>query len=192
MTGVTTPFNDTAIVVADQPRHFNWGAVFAGAVGATAVTFLFITLGSGIGLALVSSSHAPSSDLTFLNLGAIYFFASQAFGFTIGGYLVGRLIGPEIETSEEEEFRAAAHGFVMWGLVVVAGLVIASIVPGYSFSMADTARMHDISDKTASIITLWTAFALLFGAIVATAAAISSRWMDDKISFSMAPRIRRR
>ena len=45
---------------------------------------------------------------------------------------------------------------------------------------------HD--PEAASIVSLWTAFALLFGAVVAVAAAISSRWMDDKISFSLAPR----
>jgi hypothetical protein len=35
---------------------------------------------------------------------------------------------------------------------------------------------------------VWTAFALLFGAVVAVAAAISARWMDDRITFSLAPR----
>ena len=49
-------------------------------------------------------------------------------------------------------------------------------------------QQADETRKTASIVSLWTAFALLFGAVVAVAAAISSRWMDDKISFSMAPR----
>jgi hypothetical protein len=29
---------------------------------------------------------------------------------------------------------------------------------------------------------------LLFGAIVAVASAISARWMDDRITFSLAPR----
>jgi len=170
----------------DQRRHFDWGAAIAGAVAATAVTFFFITLGSGIGLALVSST--PVATPHFLTLGAIYFFASQAFGFTVGGYLVGRLIGPEIETNKEEEFRAGAHGFVMWALVIVVSLVIVGLAPNYSAS----AITNGLSDKATSTVTLWSAFALLFGAIVAVAAAISSRWMDDKISFSMAPRVYKR
>jgi hypothetical protein len=184
MTNTTVLSEGTATIVADEPRHFNWGAVVAGAIAATAVTFFLVTLGSGIGLALVS--HSPATS--FLTLGAIYFLASQAFGFTVGGYLVGRLIGPEIETSKEEEFRAAAHGFVMWALVIVASLAVAGLAPGYS-SLAMT---QGLSDKAASTVTLWCAFALFFGAVVAVAAAISSRWMDDKISFSLAPRIRRR
>jgi hypothetical protein len=57
---------------------------------------------------------------------------------------------------------------------------------------AGAANAPAVSDHTASIVTLWTAFALLFGAIVAVATAISARWMDDKVSFSFAPRNYRR
>jgi hypothetical protein len=266
MNTTTVLSDDTAVLVTEE-RHFNWGAAIAGAVAATATSFFLLTLGSGVGLALASPQHGA----TLLTLGAIYFFAAQAFGFTVGGYLVGRLIGPEVETPKEEEFRAAAHGFVMWALTIVAGLLIvglssvvasstlysgaaartAATPAGYwedalfrpatnsptvladkaeagrilTMDMATaggtndadtsaiarlvaadsgvsmTAAMNRVADvevqmrqqadtarKAASIISLWTAFALLFGAIVAVAAAISSRWMDDKISFSMAPR----
>ena len=41
---------------------------------------------------------------------------------------------------------------------------------------------HD-ARRTATITALWTAIALLFGMIVAVAAAISARWQDDKINF---------
>jgi len=105
----TTVLNDDTAVLVTEERHFHWGAAIAGAVAATATSFFLITLGSGVGLALASPGHPGA----FLTLGAIYFFAAQAFGFTVGGYLVGRLIGPEVETAKEEEFRAAAHGFVM-------------------------------------------------------------------------------
>jgi hypothetical protein len=267
MTTTTVLNDDTAVLVAEE-RHFNWGAAIAGAVAATATGFFLLTLGSGVGLALASPQHSTA----VLTLGAIYFFAAQAFGFTVGGYLVGRLIGPEIETAKEEEFRAAAHGFVMWAITIVASLLLvglSSAVAGstlYSGSvhaaatpagywedalfrpatnspivMADKAeagrvlandfamaggtndadtnaiarlvaadtgisiqaatnrvtdvemqmrQQADAARKAGSIVSLWTAFALLFGAVVAVAAAISSRWMDDKVSFSLAPRRR--
>lgn len=167
-----------------QERRFNWGSVVAGAIGAVSTTFVLATLGSGIGLALMPRDPDTTA---FFTLGAIYFFAAQAFGFTIGGYLVGRLIGPEIESPKEEEFRAAAHGFVMWGLVVVASLVILGISPAYS-GAAVSASTLDLSSHGAGVATIWSALALLFGAIVAVAAAISARWMDDKVSFSLARR----
>jgi len=257
-----------ATVVAEETGRFQWSVAIAGAVAATATSFFLLTLGSGVGLALASPAHAKSAG-TFLTLGAIYFLAAQAFGFAVGGYLVGRLIGPEVENTAEEEFRAAAHGFVMWALAVVAGLLLlgfastmtgsamagAMVAPGASdkssnywvdtmfrpapntaqaeadkaeaerivamngptisdvdklrlarlvsentgLSMAaalqrvadSEAQMKQAADnarKAASIMALWTAFALLFGSIVAVAAAISARWMDDRITFGMARR----
>src|SRR5205085_8407049 len=114
--------NKDAAILA-HPREFHWGAVIAGAISAAAVSFFLLTLGSGIGLAL-ASPVTTAANTTFLTLGAVYFFAVQAFGFAVGGYLVGRLIGPEVENTEEEEFRAAAHGFTMWAAGVVAGLLL--------------------------------------------------------------------
>ena len=96
-------------------------------------------MGSGVGLALASPQHSTA----FLTLGAIYFFAAQAFGFTVGGYLVGRLIGPETETAKEEEFRAAAHGFVMWALTIVASLLLvglSSVVAGSTLYAGSASR----------------------------------------------------
>jgi hypothetical protein len=46
----------------------------------------------------------------------------------------------------------------------------------------------DMARKGAGYAALWAAFALLFGAVVAVAAAISARWEDDKLGFSMARR----
>ena len=259
---------ETEAVVA-YPREFHWGAVIAGAISAAAVTFFLLTLGSGVGLALTSPA-SPGTSTTFLTLGAIYFLASEVFGFAVGGYLVGRLIGPEAENTEEEEFLAAAHGFAMWSLAVIAGLLLlwfSSLVAGsaatatasrpnstsyytdamfrpapYSPGVAadkaeangillsnagktgnlsadDNARLAgmvsrdagmpapaaqmrvnqvleqmrqdaDTARKAVSAISLWTAFALLFGAVVAVAAAISSRWQDDRVTFSFVPRRR--
>ncbi|MBL6852652.1 MAG: hypothetical protein ISS15_04080 [Alphaproteobacteria bacterium] len=45
---------------------------------------------------------------------------------------------------------------------------------------ADEVQTAEMARKTAAYASLWTAFALLFGAIVAVAAAISARWKDDK------------
>jgi hypothetical protein len=49
-------------------------------------------------------------------------------------------------------------------------------------------RELDMARKAAGFAALWTAFALLFGAVLAVAAAISARWEDDKIGFSMKRR----
>jgi hypothetical protein len=259
----------TSASILTHPREFHWGAVIAGSISAAAVSFFLMLLGSGVGLALVSPLNPSSPGPVFLTLGAIYFVAAQAFGFAVGGYLVGRLIGPEVENTEEEEFRSAAHGFTMWALGIVVGLFVVwfSTLLGGSAMYAGTAvnrsdnsgyytdllfrpaqntppvaadkaeagrilaadaatgtpnqadstrlaqmvsqdaglsdadararvtqvqsEMRQTADnarKAASAVSLWTAFALMFSAAVAVAAAISARWMDDRITFSFAPR----
>lgn len=255
------------VIVAEEGARFSWGITIAGAVAAIATTSFLVALGAGVGLALAPST--TSGTVAFLTLGGIYFFASQAFGFAVGGYLVGRLLGPEVETTKEEEFRAAAHGFSMWAVAVVAGLVLVGLsatfagstvaagaasrpetIAGQSYWVDDMFRpakfspqlasdkaeagrilamnagMLSPSDadriarliaqdagisvqaglnrvrntqndlriavdqarKAASVVSLWTAFALLFGCIVSVAAAISARWLDDRITFSLARR----
>jgi hypothetical protein len=134
----TTVLNEaTATIISDEAstRRFSWSAAFAGAFVATAVTLLLLTLGSGVGLSLVTVRHATeSSTITFLTLGAIYFLAAQAFGFAVGGHIVGRMIGPALETDRDEEIRAGTHGLVAWALAVVAtaALITLSVVAGVS------------------------------------------------------------
>lgn len=122
------PEGATIVSTSDEPRRFAWGAAFAGAVVAAGVTLLFLTLGSGVGLSLVSVHNATTGGTaTFLTLGAIYFLAAQAFGFAVGGHIVGRLIGPAVETSREEDFRAGAHGLVAWAVAAVATAAIVAL-----------------------------------------------------------------
>ena len=265
MTTTTVLSEDTATIVSDDASRFNWGAAIAGAVIATAVTFFLVTLGSGIGLALLPRPGA-SGWTGFLTAGAIYFFAAQAFGFVVGAHVTGRLIGPAAENTKEEEFRAGAHGLAVWALAIVAGLGILALTAGAGMRAANEAQtaptsywadillipsgpgvppnitndkqeaariltldlanagnsgsnrdeltrlvmqdagLHagarervdaieaqmradaDAARKAASIVTLWTALALLFGAVVSVAAAISARWEDDRITFGWAPR----
>jgi hypothetical protein len=117
-------------LVADtQPDNsgyrFSWGLAIAGGVAATATTFFLLTLGSGFGLLLVNPlTHSGSSMPVFLTGGAIYFIAAQAFGFAVGGHLAGRLLGPLMESPEQEEFRAEAHGLIAWAVTVLATLAI--------------------------------------------------------------------
>ena len=264
--------DDTATIVSDETANrFNWGAVIAGAAVATATAFFLIVLGAGLGLTLMSRGGST----TFLTLGAIYVLAAQAFGFAAGGHVVGRLIGPAVETKKEEEFRAGTHGLVMWAITVVAALVLLALAAaggaprlhggnprsessisaywadillhpmgphapargedltqdkleagrvlaadlhpgntahaynrddlirltmmdaGGSYAQAEnrvdyvTDEMHrelDTARKGAGYAALWVGLALLFGAVLSIAAAISARWEDDKIGFSMKRR----
>jgi len=266
------------VVIAEQGDEntgyrFSWGLAIAGGVAATAVTFFLLTLGAGFGLLLVNPlAHSGASTPVFLTGGAIYFFVTQAFGFAVGGHLVGRLLGPLVESHIQEEFRAAAHGFVAWAVTILATLAIVALAgltaantgaataalygattsrtvetapaaylvdvlfrPGSSGNesaraeagrllevalvrgeqlapddrtrlmalvsaqagisrdqaagridrmqadvQAKTKHAADIARRVASYASLWIAFSLLFGSVVAMAAAIFARKEDDR------------
>jgi hypothetical protein len=126
MTSTTVVSDDSVTTVIDESaassgHRIAWSAVFGGALVATAVTLFLIALGAGFGLSLVTVRHASASAaVTFLTLGAVYFFAAQAFGFAAGGHIAGRLMGPVLENENEERFLAGAHGLITWALAVVA------------------------------------------------------------------------
>jgi hypothetical protein len=107
-------------VAANTAFDFSWRAVIAGAFVASAVIFFFLFLGAGIGLSLFSIPQANAATAANgLTLGAIYFFAAQAFGLAVGAYIAGRLMGPVLESRDEEIFHASAHGLVTWALAVL-------------------------------------------------------------------------
>src|ERR1051325_8808887 len=115
-------------------HRFSWSSALAGAVVAAGVVFLLLSLGTGVGLSLIPTHQVSSSG--FLTLGAIYFFASLAMGFAAGGHIAGRLIGPAAETDKEEEFRAGAHGIVVWALAALVLVGLAALTGGMAAGSA--------------------------------------------------------
>ena len=120
MNEVVVRTDSAALVAATTSPEFSWRAVIAGAFVASAVIFFLLFLGTGVGLSLFTVPQADAATAkNGLTLGAIYFFAAQAFGLAVGGYMAGRLMGPVLESRDEEIFHASAHGLVAWALAVV-------------------------------------------------------------------------
>ena len=119
MNEVVVRTDSAGLVAATTSPEFSWRAVVAGAFVASAVIFFLLFLGTGIGLSMFTAPQADAATAkSGLTLGAIYFFAAQAFGLAVGGYMAGRLMGPVLESRDEEIFHAAAHGLVAWALAV--------------------------------------------------------------------------
>jgi hypothetical protein len=154
---------DTAIVgenveivqtVAGATSPFSWSAAIAGAIAATAVSFVVISLGTGIGLSLASPYREGPSGTTLTLIAAVWLVMAQALGFACGGYMSARLRAHFNDSfGEETRFRDAAQGFLVWGIGVVLGLALAI---------------------WAGAATLGTAAQLATGAVVGTSAAISN------------------
>jgi hypothetical protein len=84
------------VVVPGEARagsSLSWSAAIAGALAATAVTFLIIALGSGIGLSFASPYSGPSAKAMTI-AAAVWLLMAETMGFATGGYLAGRLRSP--------------------------------------------------------------------------------------------------
>lgn len=117
---------------ADSPLHADlagtsWGAIVAGAIAATAMTFVLMLLGSGMGLVVVSPwGPVGVPATTFAVSTAIWLIVTQWISAGFGGYIAGRLrMRWSGIRADEVFFRDTAHGFLAWAL---ATLVVASVL----------------------------------------------------------------
>lgn len=113
-----------------RPARFSyleWGPVIAGALGAAAISLVFFTFGSAIGLSVVSPyPYAGLSLNTFIILAALFAALVQVGSFAAGGYLAGRMRTPWLGGAESErQFRDGTHGFAVWVVGILIGACIA-------------------------------------------------------------------
>ena len=106
-----------------------WGAVLAGAVLAAALSFVFLTFGTAIGLS--ATSPWPSSGLSakvVASLAVFWALAQQIGSLMAGGYVAGRMRSRWHETGHEADFRDGLHGGLVWavGVIISALLVFAT------------------------------------------------------------------
>jgi hypothetical protein len=152
---VTTP-------VRAGTSYVEWGAVFAGALTASAISFVLLTAGGAIGLSLISPYSDESYTKTAASIAAFWSIAVPILAFLIGGYLAGRLRSAWAEASPDEvQFRDGMHGVLVWSLSIVAGAMIAFLAAGaVASSGAHVAAMSDRDMVVApSIDTLFAAAA---------------------------------
>ena len=117
-------------------QYVHWTPVIAGALAATALSFILITFGAAVGLGVASS--APSwrdASAALWILSGIYLILQALLSFGLGGYVAGRMrtsLGAG-EASEVEN-RDGFHGLAVWSLAVVMGAVIAALLGGAALS----------------------------------------------------------
>ena len=108
--------------------YLQWGAIIAGAIAASAISFLLLTFGGALGLSL--TSPWPYEGVKASNIAiavGIWTAFVQIGAFAAGGYLAGRARSRwDTGFPEEGQFRDGAHGFMVWAVgIVVGGLLLA-------------------------------------------------------------------
>ncbi len=135
---VAVPATPAAPASAAQVRYLEWGPVLAGAIAASAVSFLLLTFGGAIGLSL--TSPWPNTGFSSVVVGiviAIWTALVQIAAFTGGGYLAGRMRSRWGDSATEEgRFRDGAHGFLVWAVGVVIGALLLASATGAGLRVA--------------------------------------------------------
>lgn len=133
-----TPAYSNHIGATESARSaVSWSAVIAGAVIAAAVSAMLVTGGTGLGFLSMSPWHDDGASGSTLAVGSIiWLFFTQIIAYGVAGYITGRLRTKWTDAASDEiYFRDTAHGFLVWALSAVVGLVllgstVASIVSG--------------------------------------------------------------
>ena len=121
-----------------------WGAVLAGAVLATALSFVLLTFGAAIGLS--ATSPWPNSGLSvkvIATLAVFWALAQQIGSLMAGGYVAGRMRSRWHEAGDETEFRDGLHGGLVWAIAVLISAFLA--VATASFGVRTGADMASIA-----------------------------------------------
>lgn len=109
----------------------SWGAIFAGAAGAAALSLILLILGTGLGFSSISPWAGDGvSAKTFGITGILWITLTSLAASGMGGYLAGRLRTRWAATnSDEVYFRDTAHGFLAWAIATLftAALLTSSI-----------------------------------------------------------------
>jgi hypothetical protein len=110
----------------------DWSAVIAGALLASALSFVFLTFGTAIGLS--ATSPWPNSGLpakVIASLAVFWTLAQQIGAFLAGAYVAGRLRARRHGiSSDESELRDGLHGALVWALGIALGAAFALAAAG--------------------------------------------------------------
>ena len=125
---MNTPLNVNAdrfatdVVAPNVASGTSWGAVFAGATGAAALSLVLLVLGVGLGFSSVSPwSHSGITAATLGVSAVVWLTFTQLAASGIGGYLAGRLRVRWLAVHTDEVFfRDTAHGFLAWSIASLA------------------------------------------------------------------------
>jgi hypothetical protein len=181
----TSTIHDVTHAAEESQSAVSWGAVFAGAVAALALSFVLVGLAAGFGLHLASPWPGAAPSLTdFTPMLGAWMIVVQVLASALGGYLAGRLRTKWLNVHDHEvHFRDTAHGLLVWALSTVAGVILAATVlaPATEHATAVALGMTERDAGISAQFSLFLAIGLLLGAFVACVAAALGGMRRDEM-----------
>lgn len=169
-----------APLVPRDGSYVDWSAIFAGAVVASAVAFVFSSFGAALGLSLVSPAEADGGNATF-NIIAVglWMLWTTVSSFMAGSYLTGRMRRRvDSASADEVGVRDGCHGLAVWGVGVIIGAVMLSSAVGTATRTAETV-VSSAAEATGSVVS---GVASAAGSVAGGAAEMAAAAGDDLAS----------
>ncbi|MCK1359906.1 hypothetical protein [Bradyrhizobium sp. 199] len=120
------------VATADDRRTIQWSSVLAGALAASAMSFILIGFGVAVGLGVSSASPTwRDASAALALLSGLYLIIQAIISFGFGGYIAGRTArpAPALATIEDDgERRDGLHGLTSWALAVLAGAALLALL----------------------------------------------------------------
>lgn len=136
----------------ESPRasYVSWSAILAGAVLATAYSFVMLTFGAAAGLSLVSPFGSDGMNMGVLIAVSLWLIWVQVSGFALGGYIAGRIRTRSPDATEHEvEMRDGIHGLLVWGTGALLGFLLATLLTGSVIGMSGQAASSLLASSDA-------------------------------------------
>ena len=130
----------TVDTAAKPSSYVEWAPIIAGAVLASAISFVLLTAGAAIGLSMVSVHADKSYGSSAAYLGAFWAIAVPIGSLLAGGYVAGRMrTAWGSPGSDEVQFRDGIHGALVWSLSIIVGAMLAASAVGTAGRVAGAA-----------------------------------------------------
>lgn len=113
-----------------RTNYVEWAPILAGAVTASAISFVLFTAGGAIGLSLLSPYPSQSYGKWTATVAAFWAIFVPILSLLIGGYISGRMRAAWSASADEVQFRDGVHGLLVWSTAVVIGGVLAYLAAG--------------------------------------------------------------
>lgn len=107
-----------------RTNYVEWAPILAGAVAASAISFVLVTAGAAIGLSLLSPYPSQSYGKWAATVSAFWCIFVPIVSLLVGGYLAGRMRAAWSADPDEVQFRDGVHGLLVWATAVILGGII--------------------------------------------------------------------
>jgi len=129
----------SAPATSHDGHYVDWPAIFAGAVVASAIAFIFAAFGAGLGLSFISPYEGEGSATAAVVATGLWMLWTTVSSFMVGGYIAGRMRRRiDSATGDEVDIRDGIHGLTVWGVGALIGAVIASSAAGTAGRVAES------------------------------------------------------